>query len=98
MRSLELFSGAGGLALGLEFAGFETAALVERDPDACATLRENRPGWNIVEGDVREVNFARFGPVTLVAGGPPCQPFSVGGKVDRRAGHKKIYDTESPYC
>ncbi|MEY2880634.1 MAG: hypothetical protein RLZZ15_3014 [Verrucomicrobiota bacterium] len=88
MRSLELFSGAGGLALGLEFAGFETAALVERDPDACATLRENRPGWNIVEGDVRDVDFARFGPVTLVAGGPPCQPFSVGGKAggneDRR--------------
>jgi DNA (cytosine-5)-methyltransferase 1 len=72
VRSIELFSGAGGLALGIERAGFESVALFERDPDACRALRANRPEWNVVEGDVREVDFARFRPVDLVAGGPPC--------------------------
>lgn len=80
MRSIELFSGAGGLALGLERAGFDTVALFERDSSACAALRHNRPEWNILETDVREASYRQFGPVDLVAGGPPCQPFSMGGK------------------
>ena len=80
MRSIELFSGAGGLALGLEAAGFAHVALVERNKDACATLRLNRPEWNLIESDVRKVNFSELGNVDLVAGGPPCQPFSIGGK------------------
>jgi DNA (cytosine-5)-methyltransferase 1 len=80
LQSLELFSGAGGLALGLEAAGFAHVALVERDGDACATLRLNRPKWNLIESDVRQVDFAGLGPVDLIAGGPPCQPFSIGGK------------------
>jgi DNA (cytosine-5)-methyltransferase 1 len=80
MRSIELFSGAGGLALGLERAGFEPVALFERDPSACATLRHNRPDWNLFERDVCEVDYGKFRPIDLVAGGPPCQPFSMGGK------------------
>lgn len=88
MKSIELFSGAGGLALGLEEAGFETMALFERNADACVTLRHNRPAWHVVEGDVCSVSFTDYGLVDLVAGGPPCQPFSMGGKAkghqDRR--------------
>lgn len=80
MRSVELFSGAGGLALGLEAAGFESLALVERNKDACRTLRLNRPKWNVIESDIRKIDFRQFGTVDLVAGGPPCQPFSIGGK------------------
>ncbi len=88
MRSLELFTGAGGLALGTHAAGFKHVALLDWNRDACTTLRENVrhdtvPGvsdWKIVEGDVRKCDYESFGPVQLVAGGPPCQPFSIGGK------------------
>jgi len=80
MRSIEIFSGAGGLALGLEEAGFESVALLEKDARACAALKFNRPDWNIIEADVREIDYHSFGPIDLVAGGPPCQPFSMGGK------------------
>jgi DNA (cytosine-5)-methyltransferase 1 len=79
MRSIELFSGAGGLALGLEKAGFESVAHVERNRDACATLRLNRPNWNVLEADIQSIDFTAFSNIDLVAGGPPCQPFSMGG-------------------
>lgn len=88
MNSVELFSGAGGLAMGLAKAGFHHAALIERNQHACATLAENKgmgARWlrdaQIISGDVREVSYTEnFRNVELVAGGPPCQPFSMGGK------------------
>lgn len=91
MKSIELFSGAGGLALGLEQAGFETVALFEKNEDACAALLHNRPAWNIIQGDVRDVDFANYGPVDLVAGGPPCQPFSMGGKAKGYQDHRDMF-------
>lgn len=78
--SLELCAGAGGQALGLEKAGFEHAALVELEPAACATLRANRPSWNVIEGDLRSFDGRAFHGVDLVAGGVPCPPFSKAGK------------------
>lgn len=78
--SLEICAGAGGQALGLERAHFDHEALVEIDPHACATLRLNRPEWNIVEGDLRQFDATPYlGQIDLLAGGPPCQPFSHGG-------------------
>lgn len=79
--SVELFAGAGGLALGLELAGFEHLMLSELDRDACKTLETNRPHWNIIQGDVCSVDFTPYhGAVDLVTGGFPCQAFSYAGK------------------
>lgn len=78
--SLEICAGAGGQALGLELAGFEHIALVEIDPHAVATLKLNRPTWNVIDTDLRQFDASIFsGNVDLLAGGPPCQPFSHGG-------------------
>ncbi len=81
--SVEICSGAGGQALGLEQAGFEHRALVEIDPHCCNTLRANRPGWTVYEKDVCEFaarDAAAFRGVDLLAGGLPCPPFSIAGK------------------
>jgi len=79
--SLEICAGAGGQALGLERAGFEHIALVEIEPLACQTLRQNRPKWNVVENDVKEFSALNFvGQIDLLAGGVPCPPFSIAGK------------------
>ncbi len=88
--SLEICTGAGGQALGLEQAGFDHVACVEIEPPACATLRLNRPEWNIVEGDLREYSAMPFrGEVDLLAGGVPCPPFSKAGK---QLGHEDERD------
>jgi len=78
-RSIELFAGAGGLAIGLEQAGFNTVALNEIDKNACATLRKNRPDWNVIEGDISNVDFTVFKEVDFLSGGFPCQAFSYAG-------------------
>lgn len=79
MTTLEICAGAGGQSLGLEQAGFEPVALVENDAHACATLRANRPAWNVVEQDVTTFDGTPFRGVDLLAGGVPCPPFSVAG-------------------
>lgn len=80
MKSLELFSGAGGLAKGLELAGFEHSAFVEFNPDACASLRRNFDPEKVFEGNIQDFDFNQLSGIDVVAGGPPCQPFSLGGK------------------
>lgn len=77
---LEICAGAGGQSLGLEMAGFTHEAAVEIDPNACETLRINRPDWKIIEGDVRGISGNDFRGVDLLAGGVPCPPFSIAGK------------------
>jgi DNA (cytosine-5)-methyltransferase 1 len=80
-RLIELFAGAGGLALGLERAGFSSILLNEIDKKACATLRANRPHWNVIGGTVADIDFKPYhGRVDVLAGGFPCQAFSYAGK------------------
>jgi DNA (cytosine-5)-methyltransferase 1 len=79
LTCIDLFAGAGGLSLGLKAAGFHTVAAVERDTDAVDTFCNNVGADCVFEHDIREINFERFKGVDLVAGGPPCQPFSTGG-------------------
>jgi DNA (cytosine-5)-methyltransferase 1 len=82
---VEICTGAGGQALGLEQAGFRHAAAVELDADACATLRANRgDAWKIVEDDVANLDGRAYAGADLLAGGVPCPPFSVAG---RQLGH-----------
>ncbi|PYC49113.1 DNA (cytosine-5-)-methyltransferase [Litorivita pollutaquae] len=90
-RSVELFAGAGGLGIGLAKSGFEPQLVVEHNKWCCDTLRDNHDiltdkdvtsqPWHVREGDIRRVNFSRFdGTLDLISGGPPCQPFSLGGR------------------
>lgn len=81
MDMIDLFSGAGGLSLGLEAAGFRAICAVERDPDASVTYAAAHPHCDLLVSPIEELNFRHLrGQVQLVAGGPPCQPFSSGGK------------------
>lgn len=87
MRSVELFAGAGGLAIGMGNAGFDHAAVLEWDHDACETLRINQKHgvaavhrWPIHEVDARQFDYSSLRDIAVVSGGPPCQPFSLGGK------------------
>jgi DNA (cytosine-5)-methyltransferase 1 len=80
MTSLEICTGAGGQALGLEQAGFQHVALIEIDHAACQTLHLNRPKWNIIESDVRKFSAKPLKGIDLLAGGVPCPPFSKAGK------------------
>lgn len=100
MKSIELFAGAGGLGIGLHQAGFHPLNVIEWDRYCCDTIRENQSrgseavgSWTkVTEGDVRAVDFKNYqGKVQLVSGGPPCQPFSLGGK------HKAHGDTRDMF-
>jgi DNA (cytosine-5)-methyltransferase 1 len=78
--ALDLCTGGGGEALGLEQAGFGNAASVEIDETACQTLRLNRPQWKVLPADIRDLDCRQFRGVDLVAAGVPCPPFSIAGK------------------
>lgn len=79
--SVELFAGGGGLALGMEKAGFKHVLLNEFETFACNTLRVNRPEWDIIEGDIRHIDFSPLrNKVDFISGGFPCQAFSFAGK------------------
>jgi DNA (cytosine-5)-methyltransferase 1 len=80
LSTLELCAGAGGQALGYEQAGFDHVALVEINKHACATLRLNRPCWNVIEGDLAQFDGREYRGVDVISGGLPCPPFSVAGK------------------
>lgn len=80
-NSVELFAGGGGLALGMSLAGFHHVLLNEFDTAACKTLKTNKPEWNVIEGDVRHIDFTPLrGKVDFLSGGFPCQAFSYAGK------------------
>ncbi len=87
-KTIELFAGAGGLALGIEKAGFETIGLIEFDKWAAATLQHNRPNWNVINDDIANVSCLDIetlfsiekGELDLLSGGAPCQAFSYAGK------------------
>jgi len=86
--TIELFAGAGGLALGLEKAGFETIGLIEFDKNAANTLKKNRPEWNVINDDIANISSLDLesffnieeGELDLLSGGAPCQAFSYAGK------------------
>lgn len=81
LTSVEICAGAGGQALGLEQAGFDHSAVVEIDDHAVATLRANRPEWNVIHQDVLEFDISPYiKDLDLFAGGVPCPPFSIAGK------------------
>ena len=88
LTTIELFAGAGGLALGVEKAGFNTIGLIEFDKDACDTLRKNRAKWNVICDDIANVSSQNLeqlfgvkkGELDLLSGGAPCQAFSYAGK------------------
>lgn len=81
VRALDIFAGAGGLSIGLEQAGFDIVAGAEWDSDACETFAKAHPTADVVEGDVNAIDFRRWrDEIDVLVGGPPCQPWSTGGK------------------
>lgn len=91
MKSLEIFSGMGGLAKGLSLSGFQHEKFVEFNKHACSSLRSNFHHGLVFEGDIRDFDLHSLGAIDIVAGGPPCQPFSLGGN------HKAFDDSRDMF-
>jgi DNA (cytosine-5)-methyltransferase 1 len=95
MKDIELFAGAGGLALGTMSAGFQHEAVLEWDRDACATISENNErgviSWPLHKVDIRHFDFSPYHGLDLLSGGPPCQPFSIGGKHRGHVDHRNLF-------
>lgn len=98
MRSAELFAGCGGLALGMSRAGFDHARMAEFNGEAVATVLHNKHkgvahvrNWPMELGDVRHVDWSSVGVLDLVSGGPPCQPFGIGGKKRGQDDHRDMW-------
>ena len=104
INSIELFTGAGGLAMGMQLAGCHHRALIEWDKDSCDTLRGNISSgyppahdWHVIQSDVRKINYSSLDfSVQLISGGPPCQPFFSG---EENIKHTMIIETcfQRPY-
>lgn len=98
LRALELCVGAGGLALAAGRAGFGDLTAIDLNGSACETLRKNKEAgvehvgnWNIVEADIRDIDFKPYAGIDLLSGGPPCQPFSLGGKRHGRGDTREMF-------
>lgn len=90
--ALELCAGGGGQAIGFEQAGFDHAALIDNDPHSCASLRINRPYWNVIEADIGRLEAGYWcGQVDVVAAGIPCPPFSIAGKQKGAADERDLF-------
>lgn len=98
LRALELCVGAGGLALAAGRAGFGNVTAIDLYGPACETLRKNKAAgvehvrnWEIIEADISDVNFNAYAGIDLLSGGPPCQPFSLGGKRHGRSDEREMF-------